>query len=155
VLRLMDRNGGAFIIGRVKRDESSVQERVKLELKRDLRAAGSTALDGEANQGALIERLVRHGAKRLEPLVAGSWSRPTTPGQVIAGWESRSGLAGLNLARSRKAGHLAAVRTWATETYGSLDVSVTVSEYYVLSGVRLPPACTRVFHDEHQHRAGF
>jgi ubiquinone/menaquinone biosynthesis C-methylase UbiE len=139
VLRLMDRNGGAFIIGRVKRDQSSVQERVKLELKRDLRAAGSTALDGEANQSALMESLVLHGATRLEPMIAGSWSKTTTPGQVIAGWEIRGGLAGLNLTRPRKDEHLAAVRTWAAETFGGLDAMVTAVESYVLSGVHLPP----------------
>ena len=99
VLRLMSRKGGVFVIGRVKRARSSIHECAKFELKRYLRAAGWSAFDGEANQSSLIERLVQHGATRLESLVAGSWSTTTTPGQVIAGWERRPGLAGLDLTR--------------------------------------------------------
>jgi hypothetical protein len=140
VLRLISRKGGAFVIGRVKRARSSIHERAKFELKRHLRAAGWSALDGEANQSSLIEKLVQHGATRLDPLVAGSWSTTTTPRQVIAGWESRPGLVGLDLAQSLKDEHIAALRTWAAETFGCLNAMLTASESYVLSGVRLPSA---------------
>jgi ubiquinone/menaquinone biosynthesis C-methylase UbiE len=140
VLRLMSRKGGVFVIGRVKRARSSIHECAKFELKRYLRAAGWSAFDGEANQSSLIERLVQHGATRLESLVAGSWSTTTTPGQVIAGWERRPGLAGLDLTESLKEEHMAALRNWAAETFGGLDTMLTASESYQLSGVRLPPA---------------
>jgi ubiquinone/menaquinone biosynthesis C-methylase UbiE len=143
VLRLTSRKGGAFVVGRVKRAESSVHERTKFKLRSRLRAAGLSALDGEANQRSLMERLVRLGATRLKPLVAGSWSSTTTPGQVIAGWEHRLGLAGLDLTESLKDEYLAAVRTWAAETFGGLDAMLTASESYVLRGVRLPPAGIR------------
>jgi hypothetical protein len=144
VLRLTSRKGGAFVIGRVKRARSSVYERAKFESKRYLCAAGWPALDGEANQSSLIEKLVRHGATPLEPLVAGSWPATTTPGQVIASWESRPGLAGLDLTGSLKKEHMAALRTWAAETFGGLDAMLTDFESYVLSGVRLPPASIEV-----------
>jgi ubiquinone/menaquinone biosynthesis C-methylase UbiE len=139
VLRLTSRKGGAFVIGRIKRAQSSVHERAKFELRSHLRAAGWLALDGEANQSSLIESLVRHGATRLKPVVAGSWSTTTTPRQVIAGWESRQGLAGLDVSEWLKAEHIAAVRAWAAETFGGLDAVLTASESYVLTGVSLPP----------------
>lgn len=143
LLRLTSRKGSALIIGRVKRARSSIHERAKLELKRQLHADGWSALDGEANQSSLMERLARHGATVLEPLVVGSWSVTSTPAQVIAGWESRRGLAGLDLAPSLKDEHLAALRGWAARTFGSLDANLTARESYVLSGVRLQPASSQ------------
>jgi len=138
VLRLASRKGAALIIGRVKRPQDSVPERAKVELRRLLRADGHSALDGEANRTSLFERLTRHGATVFDPMIAGSWSVITTPAQVIAGWEGRPGLAGVDVARPLKDTHIAALRRWAAKAFGGLETPVTISQSYILNGVLLP-----------------
>ncbi len=139
-LRVASRRGALLIIGRIRRNPSSVNERMRKEMHRYLEEGGGGGRDGQNRSRLLIEALVAGGATAFDPVVAARWTTMHSPADSLRSWKSKPGLGGTDLPDSQKNEILSDLEKWAKQVYRNLETSFQSTEQYLLEGVRLPAA---------------
>jgi SAM-dependent methyltransferase len=137
-LRVLRPSGGVLAIGRVRRPRDSVKAAMRREMRRLLEAEGVAGRSADAAAGAVFAALERHGAHRLDPIVAARWTVHHSPAESIAAWEAKDGLAGADVAPGLKARVLDHVRQRAIERFGDPVAPLPQEEWFEIASVRLP-----------------
>jgi ubiquinone/menaquinone biosynthesis C-methylase UbiE len=137
--RVAQPDGASLIIGRIQRSPGSFPTMLQQAMQRLLRQQGFSSHPGEQHQRQLLASFMRCGGAVLEPVVVVRWTVMRTPWQSIEAWQSKPGLAGLDVSPFAQRAILDELRIWAQSTFGDLDRQVTYDEAYVLQGVNLRP----------------
>jgi hypothetical protein len=138
--RIARPDGASLIMGRIRRPADSLSTTMQQTMQRVLRQHGFSGHDGEAHQRQLLATFQQRGAMVLDPVIVVRWTVMRTPGQSIEDWQSKPGLAGLDVPPVVKGAILDELRRWAHSTFGDLAREVTSEEAYVLQGIRLRPS---------------
>ncbi len=137
--RVARREGAFLIIGGIKRDDSSVKEIIRRQMRQLLLELGYEGRGDKRVGKALRSEMAIYNAIELEPRIADTWSVHSTPEQSLISWEGKTGLAGLELPDSIKQEVMHKLRKWATEFFGSLQFDLESKEHYVLQGMEIHP----------------
>ena len=132
-------DGAWVILGRVRREASSVRATLRRALHRLLGESGIESVSGEAAQHLLAAALARHGGTSMPPQVVATWTAAECPAGALATWRDKPSLAGIPLPAPVRDEVLDRLEAWARRRYGDLDTVREASESYELSAVRLPP----------------
>ena len=138
--RVLHAPGGWLALGRVRRPPESPKSEMRRRMRRLLEAEGHRGRSAEAGLDAVFEALERLGGRRAEPRVAARWTVTHRPDDSIAGWEGKSGLAGIEVPAEVKARVLAGLRGWAAERFGSLDSALPQEESFEIAAIHVPAA---------------
>ena len=135
--RVARRDGASLIIGRIRRAADSLSTTMQQAMRRLLGQHGFSIRAGEAHQRHLLTTFQRRGATVMKPVDVVRWTVKRTPGQSIEDWQSKPGLAGLDVPSETKDAILDELRRWAQTTFGDLRRTVASEETYVLQGIHL------------------
>jgi hypothetical protein len=130
-------DGARLIVGRIQRPPDSLPAVLQQALQRVLRQRGFSARAGEPHQRQLLAALARRGAAVLAPVIVARWTVTRTPWQSIAAWQSKQGLAGLEVSPAVQRDILDELCQWAQASCGDLHREVSCEEAYGLQGVSL------------------
>jgi ubiquinone/menaquinone biosynthesis C-methylase UbiE len=139
-LRVAQPDGASLIIGRIQRPPGSIPTLLQQAMQRLLPQQGFSSHAGEQYQHQLLAALTQRGGRVLEPVIAARWTVTRTPWQSIKAWQSKPGLAGLDMPAVVQHAILEELRSWAQAVFGDLHREVTCDEAYVLQGVKLRPS---------------
>lgn len=137
--RVAQPDGASLIIGRIQRPPGSLPTLLQQAMQRLLRQQGFSSHAGEQHQRQLLAAFTQRGGTVLEPVVVVRWTMTRTPWQSIEAWQSKPGLAGLDVHPVVQRAILDELRSWAHSTFGDLHRQVTCEEAYVLQGISLRP----------------
>lgn len=138
-LRVRAPRGLSLLVGRVRRDPDSVRARMRRRMREIVAEAGFALGARERAVPELFERLTRAGAAAIAERSVARWARSHSPRAALDSWRAHRALGGVSLPVSDHERILAQLEEWAKASFGSLDVSTTSEEEYVLTGVQLPP----------------
>jgi ubiquinone/menaquinone biosynthesis C-methylase UbiE len=127
-----------MLIGRVERDRNGLRARLRREMRNRLVNYGHAPREGHDRERELLDALIARGASPLQPHVAATWPVRRNARELIAAWQVKSGLAGIDVSAAEKETVLYDLASWAQETLGSLDAFETNEEKYMVAGVQLP-----------------
>src|SRR5690606_502073 len=85
----------AVIMGSVRREEASVKDVMRREMRRRLKARGFQGRGGRRGKMGLWQVLGERGGRELEPITVSTWAVSSSPKASLDSWESKTGLAGL------------------------------------------------------------
>lgn len=139
-LRVADPKEAFLLVGRVRREPTSVRSRLREEMRRRVVAAGIPARSGERETRLLLEASHARGAGLLSPRSVARWTVRESPLSSLESWRVAAGLAGRDVAEERRLEILEGLRSWARETFGRLDGESDSEETYVLEGACLTAA---------------
>jgi len=137
--RVAQPDGASLIIGRIQRPPGSLPTMLQQVMQRLLRQQGFSSHAGEQHQRQLLAAFTQRGGRGLDPVIAARWTVTRTSWQSIEAWQSKPGLAGLDVPPVVQRSILDELRSWAQSTFGDLHRQVTCEEAYVLQGVGLRP----------------
>jgi hypothetical protein len=137
-VRTADPEGAWVILGRVRREASSVRATLRRALHRLLGESGIESMSGETAQHLLAAALATRGGTSMPPRVVATWSAIERPLDPLASWRQKTALAGIPLPAPVREEVLDRLEAWARRRYGDLETAREVSESYELSAVRLP-----------------
>jgi ubiquinone/menaquinone biosynthesis C-methylase UbiE len=137
--RVAQSDGASLIIGRIQRQPGSLSTLLQQAMQRLLRQQGYASHAGEQRQRQLLAAFTQRGGTVLDPVVVVRWTVTRTPWQSIEAWQSKPGLAGLDVHPVVQRAILDELRSWAQSTFGDLHCQVTCEEAYVLQGIGLRP----------------
>ena len=137
-LRVAAPSRSYVLIGRVERDRNGLRARLRREMRRRLLNYGLAPREGREREQELLDALIARGASPLQPHVAATWPVRRNAREVIAAWQVKSGLGGIDVSAAEKETVLAELASWVQETIGSLDAFETNEEKYMVAGVQLP-----------------
>jgi ubiquinone/menaquinone biosynthesis C-methylase UbiE len=135
--RVAQPDGASLIIGRIQRPPGSLPTLLQQALQRLLRQQGFSSHAGEQHQRQLLAAFTQRGGTVLDPVVVVRWTVTRTPWQSIEAWQSKPGLAGLDMPAVVQRAILEELRSWAESVFGDLHREVSCEEAYVLQGVGL------------------
>ncbi len=141
VARLASPSGGRFAIGRVERPQESVRTTLRRELEVLLAARGLPARGGRKGHRAVLEALVAHvpNTTELPAVVVARWETEERPAALLDAWAGKTGLGGHDVTPQLQREVLSALRAFAEERFGALDVRYPSIETYEIAGVSIPP----------------
>jgi hypothetical protein len=84
-----------------------------------------------------LDLLCEHGAERVKPITATTWTEEFSPSRSIESWLNKDGLAGQAIDRRIKEECMKMLRNWAIDRYGSIAYKEKVKQTYILEGVDL------------------
>ena len=145
--------GGVLLVGRVERDDASLQAKVRRQMRRLVREHGFEPLQADHAAAALIDQLCRRGAAALPARVLTAWAVAKSPTQLIDDWAGKDGLAGLSLPDSAKRAILADLSAWTAVTFDA-HAQQSWEERRVCTGARLAPAQTISASSIHSRKGG-
>jgi ubiquinone/menaquinone biosynthesis C-methylase UbiE len=137
--RVAQPDGASLIIGRIQRPPGSLPTMLQQAMQRLLRQQGFSVHAGEQHQRQLLAAFTQRGGTVLDPVVVVRWTVTRTLWQSIEAWQSKPGLAGLDVPPVVQRTILDELRSWAQSTFGDLHREVSCEEAYVLQGVGLRP----------------
>jgi len=132
------RPAGLLILGRVVRDRDGITERLRRRRLDLLKAAGISARQGEEGTRRVIDGCVARGGESLGRQIVAEWTSVTTPGEIIAGWDTLSRMGSVPVDPVTRAEILAGLRHWARAEFGNLDRPEASRSHYAIDIVRLP-----------------
>jgi hypothetical protein len=135
--RVAKPDGASLIIGRIQRSTASPFAMLQQAMLHLLRQHGFSGHAGEPHQRQLLAAFAQRGGRGLDPVVVARWTVTRTPWQSIEAWQSKPGLAGLDVPPDVQRAILEELRRWAQAVFGDLHHEVSCEEAYVLQGVRL------------------
>ena len=135
--RVAKPDGASLIMGRIQRPTDSPFTLLQQAMQRLLRQQGFSTHAGEPHQRQLLAAFAQRGGRVLDPVVVVRWTVTRTPWQSIEAWQSKSGLAGLDVPSEVQRSILEELRGWAQSVFGDLHREVSCEEAYVLQGVGL------------------
>jgi ubiquinone/menaquinone biosynthesis C-methylase UbiE len=127
----------SLIMGRIQRPTDSLPTMLQQAMQRLLRQYGFSGHAGEPHQRQLLAAFAQRGGRVIDPLVVRRWTATRTPWQSIEAWQSKPGLAGLDVPPNVQHAILEELRSWAQVVFGDLHHEVSYEEAYVLLGVGL------------------
>jgi hypothetical protein len=130
--------GAWVILGRVRREASSIRATLRRALHRLLGESGVESMSGETAQHLLAAALANRGGTSMPPRVVATWTTVERPSDPLAAWRKKAALAGIPLPAPMRTEVLDRLEAWARRRYGDLEVAREVGESYELSAVRLP-----------------
>ncbi len=133
--RVASLRGVWLVLGRVRRPPDSVKAVMRTQMRRLLAQRGYAGKSHAAHVEALFSALERQGGRHTAPRVAARWTGLHSPLDSLAAWQSKSGLAGLDVPAEVKAGLLDALRDWAEAHYGDLNKKQTQVEFFELDSI--------------------
>ncbi len=131
------RPAGLLMLGRVVRDRDNVAERLRRQRLELLANAGIPARQGESGTRHVIEGVRARGGEYLGRQIVAEWTNVTTPGEIIAGWESLARWGSVVIDATIRASLLQELRAWARRNIGDLDRTETSPVHYAIDIVRL------------------
>jgi ubiquinone/menaquinone biosynthesis C-methylase UbiE len=131
------RPGGAFVLGRVQREQHSMRRRLRDEMRARLAARGFEPTDGSQRHARILDSFSARGASVAPPVVAAAWQARHSAAEVLRAWENTSGLGGCELEPETKKQILAELRAWAEQNLTSVDEPFTSQEQFTLEIARL------------------
>jgi ubiquinone/menaquinone biosynthesis C-methylase UbiE len=137
--RVAKPDGASLIVGRIQRPADSLPTLMQQAMRRLLRQQGYAGHAGEQHQRQLLAGFAQRGGTVLDPVVIVRRTVIRTPWQSIEAWQSKLGLAGLDVSPVVQRAILEELCVWAQSTFGDLKCEVTCDEAYVLQGVKLRP----------------
>jgi ubiquinone/menaquinone biosynthesis C-methylase UbiE len=137
--RVAQPDGASLIIGRIQRPPGSFPTTLQQAMQRLLRQQGFSSHAGEQHQRQLLATFKQRGGEVFEPVVVVRWTVMRTPWQSIPAWQSKPGLAGLDMPAVIQRAILEELGRWAQSVFGDLHRQVSCEEAYVLQGVNLRP----------------
>ena len=137
--RIASPAGLSFVAGRVVRDESSLQARMRRRMHECLDDAGFSARRAGDTVARLAALCCKSGAPIMPAKAVACWTVRRSPAQALASWQDKQGLAGLSVPEPVRAEVLARVREWAAGRFGNLTTTEESQERYTLTGIHLPP----------------
>jgi SAM-dependent methyltransferase len=132
------RPAGSLIVGRVVRDRDGIIERLRRRRLDLLKAAGISARQGEDGTRRVIDGCLALGGVSLGREVVAEWTSVTTPGEIIAGWDTLSRMGSIPVDPVTRADILDELRHWGQAEFGDLDRPEAFRERYAIDVVRLP-----------------
>jgi SAM-dependent methyltransferase len=132
------RRAGLLILGRVVRDCDGITERLRRRRLELLTAVGISARQGEAGTRRVIDGCLALGGVSLGRQIVAEWTSVTTPGEIIAGWDTLSRMGSVPVDPETRAEILAELRHWSRAEFGDLDRLEASSTRYAIDIVRLP-----------------
>jgi SAM-dependent methyltransferase len=136
VLRVA-RPGARVLVGRVKRARDGAGERIKRAMQEMLRERELPGKNGERARRDFLDALERRGARRLPERASAVWWEDEAPGESLASWRGKEGLAGRVVPDAIKAEILLELERWAAAEFGDLARPRAVEQRYELEGVQL------------------
>jgi SAM-dependent methyltransferase len=131
------RPAGSLILGRVVRDRNGILERLRCQRLQLLKAAGISARQGDAGTHRVIDSCLALGGVSLGHQIVAEWTSVTTPGEIIAGWDTLSRMGSVSVDPETRAEILAELRHWSRAEFGDLDRLEASSTRYSIDIVRL------------------
>ena len=138
-VRTADPEGAWVILGRVRREASSIRATLRRALHRLLGESGIESMSGETAQHLLATALAQHGGTSMPPRVVATWTTVERPIDPLSAWRLKTALAGIPLPAPVRDEVLDRLEAWSRRRYGDLEAAHEVNESYELSAVRLPP----------------
>ena len=138
VLRSAHPAGIILVLGRIRRQEDSLRNELRREMRRLLAASGISGRRGEEATRQLNAALAAHGGTALPSRIAATWPVREKPAAALAAWRGKPGLAGVALDETAKHQILDRLECWALERYGNLEAGHDTEESYELTAIRLP-----------------
>jgi SAM-dependent methyltransferase len=138
VARVASQDGAVLMIGSVRRDEHSVADEMRRQMRKLLRDKGIAGRSRERSGQALFSACCERGCRRLEPRVAARWTIAHSPAASLESWRRIEGLAGTFVSEATKKDVLDQLEEWAVSRFGDLRQSLEMQQWYLLEGVRIP-----------------
>jgi methyltransferase family protein len=138
VVRTAHPDGAWVVLGRVRREASSVRATLRRALHRLLGESGVESVSGETAQHRLAAALAERGGTSMPAQVVATWTAAESPAGTLAVWREKPSLAGLPLPAPVRNEVLDRLEAWARRRYGDLDTLRDTSESYEISAIRLP-----------------
>jgi len=138
ILRTAHPAGTTLVLGRIRRQEDSVRNALRREMRRLLKANGIDGRRGEEAPRQLFAALAVYGGVALPSRIAATWPVTERPAAALAAWRGKPGLAGVALDETAKRQILDRLERWALDKYGDLEAGHAAEESYELAAVRLP-----------------
>ena len=126
-----------FLLGRVVREESSMRQRLRDEMRARLKERGFRPTDAGTRHTRILESFQERGASSLVPVTAAKWLTRHSAAEVLSAWELTSGLGGCELSREDKWAILDELWVWAEKNLNSINEAFPTEERFVVEGVRL------------------
>lgn len=134
-LRVARPDTAFLVIGRVRRSADSVRSIMRREMQRRLHRYGIVGRRGEEAYRGLAAAVRGQGCLARDPerIVAARWTVEERPGESLAGWRSKAGLAGEPVPSDIQHAVLDALERWAEDRFGDLQAAHTAQEAYELT----------------------
>ncbi len=130
--------GLRVVVGGVTREDGSWRDGMRARMRDVLAREGYRGKGRGSAAKKLFEALEGFGGRRQATLRAASWEVRERPGDSLASWAGKSGLAGNDLPAELKARILDELGTWAADAFGSLAAERVATEHYELQVLSLP-----------------
>ncbi len=129
--------GARVWVGRVRKHEDSVAERLRRRLQELLRERGLAGRSGERAGRALLDALAAHGAAPLPLWRSAPWSTAASVDSLVADWRGKPGVGGRALDGALQQELLDELAAWARIELGDPGTLHEVVRHYELQGARL------------------
>jgi ubiquinone/menaquinone biosynthesis C-methylase UbiE len=139
IFRAAAPTGAHWVVGRVRRAPESLRSRLRHEMRERLRQLGFAPGEGREREREILEACRARGAISIEPVMAAAWPVSSSGATLLHAWQTKAGLAGLDIPAPVKASVLSHLGKWCVENFGALATVHEAEEKYILEGVRLPP----------------
>lgn len=137
VRRVLGPSGGWLVTGRVRRDEQAANAILRRKMLELLRERGYNGRSGGSGGNRLAGELERLGGRLLPARVVAQWTTAGSPSKALASWQSKEGLAGLDLPADIKALILEDLGRWGKKEFNDMDKPVEHREEYEILSVDL------------------
>ena len=137
ILRAGKSSGSVIITGRIRRDNQSINSRMRHRMRELLEIRGINVKDAKSALVSIYGKLEACGGERIRPRFVSRWTRPSSPLQSIDSWRKKRGLGGIDISNDIKTRVLEELYQWTTEEYSDPEQTLETVEQYELSGVRL------------------
>lgn len=134
----VSRRGGVLVVGRVVSDADSVRARLRRRRRELLQERGIIIDDGAERTRDTLAAFAARGARLLEPRTVSTWTRSTSPDQVLAGWAEVGAVGGVEVDPATHAAVLEELRAWAAREVRNPARPAPCSMAYTLAAVVLP-----------------
>jgi len=124
-------------VGRVKKADESVAERLRRQMQQLLREQGVQGRGGDRAGKEFLSAWVADGGRALPTWQSESWTESRSVADAIAHWRDKEGLGGRTVEAGTKRAILDALLLWAERELGEVAVPHPVTRHYELQGAEL------------------
>lgn len=125
---------GRVYVGRVKKADDSVAERLRRQMQQLLREQGVQGRGGDRAGREFLSAWVAEGGRALPTWQSEPWTESRSVAASIAHWRDKEGLGGRTVEAGTKRAILDALSAWAERELGDVTVPHPVTRHYELQG---------------------
>jgi len=137
-LRLLSGQGGLLLSGSIQRDPTDPRSMIRRKMRQLLGEHNIKGRSGGRFRKLFFEHCCATGAELLASVKTASWLSMYTPEHSLQSWQSKPGLAGMELSAAVKSDVLTRLEKWASVYFGDLKKSYQVEQTYLIEGIRIP-----------------